>query len=280
MERTQEEADAFSCWAFGDVVFTRALCADVPARHCGQSEASSQWCVVLAHSPSGRRDTLFLADAGQTALGPRSPRMTCGSKSAATEVLTLYLPRDFCRDELSGLDHAHDPEIDPRLGALLAGYMDNLARQLPKIAPDHAHGLAAATRSLVSACIAPRAIRPATATPLTSLLIERARIVIRQNMAAPEFGPESLARLMAMSRSKLYRLFESMGGVAQFINRERLRDAHRRLVSPRDTLPIHVIGSEVGFPDHSTFSRSFRREFGCSPTEARQRSLAGHRPTS
>jgi AraC-like DNA-binding protein len=92
-------------------------------------------------------------------------------------------------------------------------------------------------------------------------------------MASPDFGPEQLARLMAMSRSKLYRLFESTGGVAHFINRERLHEAHRRLTH-RDAPPIHVIGNEVGFADHSTFSRAFRREFGYSPTEARERSLA------
>ena len=77
-----------------------------------------------------------------------------------------------------------------------------------------------------------------------------------------------------MSRSKLYRLFENNGGVAHFINRERLREAHRRLNSDRETLSIHAIGNEVGFVDHSTFSRAFRREFGCSPTEARERALA------
>lgn len=92
-------------------------------------------------------------------------------------------------------------------------------------------------------------------------------------MAAPDFGPERLARLLAMSRSKLYRLFESTGGVAHFINRERLREAHRRLCSHRDAPSIHIIGNEVGFVDHSTFSRAFRREFGHSPSEARERSL-------
>jgi AraC-like DNA-binding protein len=78
-----------------------------------------------------------------------------------------------------------------------------------------------------------------------------------------------------MSRSKLYRLLENDGGVAHFINRERLREAHRRLSAHREALSIHAIGNEVGFVDHSTFSRAFRREFGYSPTEARERSLAG-----
>lgn len=278
---TPEAAEAFeaefSCWTFGDVVFTRTLYANAPARQWRHRQRSflDHWCVVLAHSCSDRQDTLSLANSRQGNLSFRSLAMPFEGQAKDTEVLTLFLPRDFCREELDDFERAHDLDIDPELGALLAGYMDNLARQLPHISPDHAHGLAAATRSLVAACIAPRAERSEAAeAPLAALLIDRARIVVRQNMASPEFGPEQLARLLAMSRSKLYRFFESMGGVAHFINRERLREAHRRLNSPRDALSIHVIGNEVGFIDHSTFSRAFRREFGYSPTEARGRGLA------
>jgi AraC-like DNA-binding protein len=267
----------FSCWTFGDVVFTRTLYANAPTRHWRHRQRSflDHWCVVLAHSASGGRDGPSLTNAPPDHLGFRSLGMPFEGEAQDTEVLTLFLPRDFCRDELDDFERAHDLDINPELGVLLAGYMDNLARQLPRIGPEHAHGLAAATRSLVAACIAPRPERiEAAEIPLAPLLTDRARLVVRQNMASPEFGPEQLARLMAMSRSKLYRLFESTGGVAHFINRERLREAHRRLSSPIDALSIHVIGNEVGFIDHSTFSRAFRREFGYSPTEARERSLA------
>ncbi len=267
----------FSCWTLGDVVFTRTLYANAPARHWRHRQRSflDHWCVVLAHSCSGRQDTPALANTRRDSLSFRSLAMPFEGRAQDAEVLTLFLPRDFCRDELEDFERAHDLDINPELGALLAGYMDNLARQLPHMSPDQAQGLAAATRSLVAACIAPRPERSEAAeAPLASLLIDRARLVVRQNMASPEFGPEQLARLLAMSRSKLYRFFESTGGVAHFINRERLREAHRRLNSLHNTLSIHVIGNEVGFIDHSTFSRAFRREFGYSPTEARERSLA------
>jgi len=278
---TAESAETFeaefSSWSFGDVVFTRTLYANAPARHWRHRQRSfvDHWCVVLAHSQFDRKDALSLVNPYQGNLSFRSLAIPFEGHAEDTEVLTLFLPRDFCREEVDDFERAHDLDIDPALGALLAGYMDNLARHLPHISPDRAQGMAAATRSLVAACIAPRAERAEAAdAPLASHLIDRARLVVRQNMASPEFGPEQLARLMAMSRSKLYRFFESTGGVAHFINRERLREAHRRLNSSRDALSIHVIGNEVGFIDHSTFSRAFRREFGYSPTEARERSLA------
>lgn len=276
-EAAEAPQAAFSCWMFGDVVFTRTLYDNASNRQWRYRQRSflDHWCVVLAHSCADRRDLLSLATPRQGSLSFHSLAMPFEGHAADTEVLTLFLPLDFRRDELDDFEQVPELEIHPDLGALLASYMDNLALRLPHISPDRAQGLAAATRSLVAACIAPRPERSEAAeTPFASLLIDRARLVVRQNMASPEFGPEQLARLMAMSRSKLYRFFESTGGVAHFINRERLREAHRRLASPRDALSIHVIGNEVGFMDHSTFSRAFRREFGCSPTEARERSLA------
>ncbi len=269
-------AAEFSSWTFGNVVLTRTLYSDAPARRWRHRPRSflDHWCVVLARSHSPRSDTLSLETSRQDNLSFRSLALPFEGQAEDTEVLTLFLPRDFCRDELEDFEQAHDLEINPQLGALLAGYIENLARQLPDISAAQAQGLASATRSLVAACIAPRVERSEAAdASLTSLLIDRARLVVRQNMASPEFGPEQLARLMAMSRSKLYRMFESTGGVAHFINRERLREAYRRLCSHRDAPSIHVIGNEVGFVDHSTFSRAFRREFGHSPSEARERSL-------
>lgn len=266
-----------SRWAFGDFVFTRSLHANADARHWRHEQRSflDHWSITLAHSRVEGHASLCLANPRQGSLSFLSLAMPFEGKAEDTEVLTLFLPRDFRRDELDDFERVRDLDIQPELGALLAGYMKNLARLLAHIPPDHAEALATATRSVVAACIAPRAERSAAAeVPLSPLLIDRARLVVRQNMASPEFGPEQLGRLMAMSRSKLYRFFESTGGVAHFINRERLREAHRRLNSPRDTLSIHVIGNEVGFTDHSTFSRAFRREFGYSPTEARERSLA------
>ena len=268
---------ALSCWMFGDVVFTRTLYHDASDRRWQHRPRSfpDHWCVVLAHSRADRQDLLAVATPHQGSLSFQSLDGPFEARSTDTDVLTLFLPLDFCRDELDAFALVPEPEIHPELAALLAGYMDNLARQLPHISQERAQGLAAATCSLVAACIAPRPERSEAAeAPIAALLIDRARLVVRQNMASPEFGPDQLARLLAMSRSKLYRFFESTGGVAHFINRERLREAHRRLAASRDGLSIHVIGNEVGFMDHSTFSRAFRREFGCSPTEARERSLA------
>src|SRR4051812_29513017 len=99
--------------------------------------------------------------------------------------------------------------------------------------------------------------------------LERIRAVIRKNMASPTLGPEKLCRLAGVSRSQLYRTFEPHGGVARYIQVQRLRLAHAMLSDPGCRLTVAAIAERAGLFDASAFSRAFRQEFGYTPTEAR-----------
>ncbi len=83
-----------------------------------------------------------------------------------------------------------------------------------------------------------------------------------------------------MSRSNLYRLFEDIGGVARYIQRERLLEAQSILSDPARTQSISAIAEDLCFADASSFSRMFRREFGHSPSEVRSAALAGVAPSA
>jgi AraC-like DNA-binding protein len=67
-------------------------------------------------------------------------------------------------------------------------------------------------------------------------------------------------------------LFESEGtSFSEFVRDERLRRAHRMLLSRRfEDRRISDIAYEVGFNDLSYFNRCFRGRFGCSPGEVRE----------
>ena len=93
--------------------------------------------------------------------------------------------------------------------------------------------------------------------PLASAIIERDAPCRETEHGVFGFRPHQLCRLMAVSRSKLYRMFEASGGVAAFIQRERLQAALVTLSDARETRSINVVANDVGFPDHSTFSRAF-----------------------
>jgi len=263
-------AAEFSSWRLGELVLTHVVYAGAPDRQWRHRPKSflDHWCVVLAR-------TMAADGAPREDLSFRSLALPYEGRAQDTEVITLYLPRDQNPTNEQRFDGVHGVDVSPDFAPLLIGYLDSLVRQLPLVNAEHAASLEMPTRALIAACIIPQSVyQEAAQAPLGAVLIDRARAVVRQNMASPDFGPERLARLLAMSRSKLYRLFENSGGVAHFINSERLREAHQRLSSHRETLSIHAIGNEVGFVDHSTFSRAFRREFGYSPTVARERGLA------
>lgn len=263
-------AAEFSSWRLGSLVLTHVVYSGAPDRQWRHRPKSylDHWCVVLAR-------TVTAGGLPRDELSFRSLARPYEGRAQDTEVTTLYLPRDQNPSDEQRFDGVHDLDVSPDFAPLLIGYLDSLVRQMPCVAAEHAASLEMPTRALIAACIIPQsAYREAARAPLGTVLIDRARAVVRQNMASPDFGPDRLARLLAMSRSKLYRLFENNGGVAHFINSERLREAHHRLSSHSGGLSIHAVGNEVGFIDHSTFSRAFRREFGYSPTEARERGIA------
>ena len=49
-------------------------------------------------------------------------------------------------------------------------------------------------------------------------------------------------------------------------------------VDVANTLPIAEVAASLCFPDASSFSRAFRREFGIAPMEVRAASRSGLRP--
>jgi AraC-like DNA-binding protein len=105
--------------------------------------------------------------------------------------------------------------------------------------------------------------------------MERVRKAVQRHLRSPVLGPATLCRLVGVSRSNLYRLLEAVGGVARYIQRQRLLEAHSMLSNPASNIKIVTIADDLCFPDASSFSRAFRHEFGCSPSEVRSAALAG-----
>lgn len=274
--RILEELPETSEWRFGDLTLTREIRrAGQPAPWLQKSlRARRRGCVVLLRR-DGRQAPAALVMAARTSLAMAALARPAHYSGEDCEMLTLFLPQaavDGAEPEASAPVRHLDTAAGP--GALLAGFMQQLAGQLGHIHGDRATLLAVATRALVEACTAPASPHASSPAPcLTSSIVERTRLVVQRHMASPGFGPPQLARLLAMSRSKLYRLLDGDGGVAHFINRERLGQAWRDLTAPGEAVSVHAIANQVGFRDHSTFSRAFRREYGCSPTEARERAL-------
>jgi AraC-like DNA-binding protein len=195
--------------------------------------------------------------------------------------IQFFMSRDTFRDIAPLLDAALGSVLDTPLGHLLGDYLLALERRLPTLTKADFPRLSNAVAAMVAAAIAPSAERVAIARPQIDLgRMERVRQAVRRHLRTPSLRPATLCRLVGMSRSNLYRLFEDAGGVARYIQRQRLLEAHAILSDPATAQSISAIAEDLCFADASGFSRTFRREFGYSPSEVRAAALAGLVPAA
>jgi AraC-like DNA-binding protein len=184
-------------------------------------------------------------------------------------VLTLFIPHDLFAST-AGLHRMLDVKFEGGLGKLLADYLFLLDRSLADLQSPEIPYIVEATRSLVAVCLAPSQDRLIEArTPIDATLLGRARRMIDGRLTDRNLTSETLCAALGVSRSRLYRIFEPLGGVASYIRKQRLLRTRDALSDIADTRSISRIAEQWGFVDASAYSRTFRHEFGISPKEAR-----------
>lgn len=206
---------------------------------------------------------------------PAIPSVHCLARPFETETeddafLTLFLPRDLFFSS-PALDGMLDMPVEGGCGLLLANYLLLLKDSLPELRLTEVPHVLDATRHLIAACLAPSRDRFAEAQrPIDTIVLEQARKAISLKLADPDLAPETLCAELGLSRSRLYRLFEPVGGVSTYIRHQRLLKTRDALADSSDRRSISRIAEEWGFMDPSAYSRAFRHEFGVSPREARE----------
>jgi len=99
----------------------------------------------------------------------------------------------------------------------------------------------------------------------------KAKGLVEQHIADPDFGIAQLASMLNSSESQLYRKIKALTDKSPgpFIRSVRLHNGKKLL---KDTnLNVSEIAYEVGFSDPAYFSKAFSIEFGASPREVRKR---------
>jgi len=91
--------------------------------------------------------------------------------------------------------------------------------------------------------------------------------MIEYHFDKPQFSNEVLAETMNMSVSQLNRKLNALLGqpAGQLIRSMRLQRAAQLLEQKAGT--IAEICYQMGFNDQAYFSRAFKKQFGCSPSE-------------
>lgn len=202
------------------------------------------------------------------------------NRRTSVDRIQILIPRDAFQGIAAPLDTACGTVLDNPLGIVLGEYMTALERWLPAATDDDMPRMGRAVHSMISACVAPSKERVAGASEeFARVRAVKVRQAIREHLTSPALRPEMLCQMVGVSRSDLYRLFEHSGGVMRYIQRQRLNQAYSLLSDPRNRKSILAVSDEFCFADASSFSRAFRQEFGCSPSDIRAMAASGV-PTS
>jgi len=200
---------------------------------------------------------------------------TLSTRASDFTNISLLIPRAFVEpaiDDVAALHGAVLPASSP-LAGVLGSYMRALAERLPLLSPNEAQAAARATAALattmLATCVMPGETRKAPIlSPFRSIALQ-----IEARLRDPALNADELAAALNMSRATLYRVFEPVGGVADYIRRRRLTKAAMALAAPEERRrKIAEIAFDSGFANESTFSRAFKAAFGLTPREARERS--------
>lgn len=99
------------------------------------------------------------------------------------------------------------------------------------------------------------------------LFLERLQKVIDTHLTSPDFNADSFSSEMAVSRMQLHRKLKAITGqsTSEFLKSQRLKLATHLLKTNK--ISISEVGYTVGFNDPSYFTRCFKQEYGCSPSE-------------
>ncbi len=184
---------------------------------------------------------------------------------AAVMPRALFDERAGARLAVDGLVfRAGSPEAEV-LGAVLT----RLVATAPQMPEPVATGFGLGLTSLIGTCVGARGgtARPRGPTvPVRSLA--RLRRYIDRHAAEADLGPGRLCAQFGLSRTMLYRLFQSSGGVAAAIRHRRAALAVQILRDPA-AFPIEQVARDSGFGDERSLRRALRELYGATPSELR-----------
>jgi AraC family transcriptional regulator, positive regulator of tynA and feaB len=192
---------------------------------------------------------------------------------APIDHLTLMLPYEPVAASLPGMHELVGTSIAAKggLGGLLASHIISLRNEIQAVPPEHYGGIMRATIELFAATFRPQLQCVDSSTGRRALL-RRAQEYIAANLVDPELNVASIADAMRVSQSYLHRLFKDVGmSVSDYIRKRRLNASKAAL--SRDVsrhLSIIEIAMHFGFCDASHFSRTFKDEFGLTPSAYRK----------
>jgi AraC-like DNA-binding protein len=155
------------------------------------------------------------------------------------------------------------------LAQLVADHLRAFTRDLSRIKAAEAAQVAEATLQLVAALASSGPVTEAARPTVETALRRRIIRYINENLLDPTLNSDRLCRDFGLSRASLYRLFQPLDGVSNFIGERRLRAVHHELSQPG----LHHLGQvslKYGYSSQGQMTRAFRNLFGYAPRDTQQ----------
>ena len=182
-------------------------------------------------------------------------------KNVKQNIRTCHIPviilsaKTDIKDQMEGLQMGADDYIPkPFSLAILTTKIQNMMRTRRRMLDKYAKSLE----------VEPEKI---TFNAMDEALLKRAMAIVEKNMDNIEFSTDEFAREMNMSRSNLHLKLKAITGEStiDFIRKIRFNEPAKLLKDGRYT--VAEVSTMVGFNTPSYFATSFKKYFGCLPTE-------------
>lgn len=191
-----------------------------------------------------------------------------------TEVFDAVIPGTLLRSRL------RDPQVlvarpysaIDGIGRITADLLTSLANEAQAVPGWAAEGCCVRAVDLIGLLFeAAQDDLPIANSAVRSALYRRCVAIIEMHMADPELDPAKIAVLAGISTRYLHKIFQDAGeSVGNYVRTRRLDRCHRDLRDPaKRNLPIGEVGYRAGFHNQSHFTNSFKRQYGCSPSDVR-----------
>lgn len=184
--------------------------------------------------------------------------------------LTWALPRRMLQEALGKGSKLHPCVISGASGA--GQILGNAMRMAWNGLPQQSHAEAGSVAGLLIGALAGviRGAGQGCEEPAVDLAtLDTICAYIERNIADPELGPDHLCKKFHCSRARLYRLFDPLGGVANYIRSMRLERCHTTLHAANRKTKVSEVALQWGFGSISHFNRLFRETYGVAPKDVR-----------
>ncbi|WP_285537209.1 helix-turn-helix domain-containing protein [Brucella sp. NBRC 12950] len=192
---------------------------------------------------------------------------TIKSNASAGARITVVLPREEL-ERMSGGRSLHGTVLRANVPntRLLLGFLKSLNDVSSDLNAAETTNAYDAVMLLLRSAVLGLGIGNDTVGSINFTMRRRIMDFIDENLTNPLLGPSLIVSQFKVSRSHLYRSFESDGGVAKLIRERRLDLAYREIINagPKPAT-LKEVAYRSGFLDAARFAKAFSSRFGSPP---------------